>query len=263
MLNLKIIKLIQGLFRTGDLVGISIITWYSKCLSLKKVRMISVLKFILQLNQQYIKNNLINLQKTFWDKVTEEQIFMGMNLKLMLNRMVLLNLDNLFLLYFDVNCWDAVLKKIKCNSIKNVKSERDNVEEIVEIKSYFPGSTEVLYLDDTIINFVLYNYVVIGKLIKDYSFLHSVNQRKFVRQWPGRPGFSPRSSHTKTQKMVLDASLLNTQHYKVRIKGKVEQSREWVAPSPTPWCSSYRKGSLWVTLDFGRHLYFTYDCFGG
>ena len=26
--------------------------------------------------------------------------------------------------------------------------------------------------------------------------------------------------------MVLDTSLLNTQHYKVRIKGKVEQSRE-------------------------------------
>ncbi len=38
--------------------------------------------------------------------------------------------------------------------------------------------------------------------------------------------------------MVLDASLLNTQHYKVRIKGKVEQSREGVAPSPTPWSSS-------------------------
>ena len=30
----------------------------------------------------------------------------------------------------------------------------------------------------------------------------------------------------KTQKMVLDTALLNTQHYKVRIKGKVEQSRE-------------------------------------
>ena len=30
----------------------------------------------------------------------------------------------------------------------------------------------------------------------------------------------------KTQKMVLDASLLNTQQYKVGIKGKVEQSRE-------------------------------------
>ena len=30
----------------------------------------------------------------------------------------------------------------------------------------------------------------------------------------------------KTQKMVLDASLLNTQQYKVGIKGKVKQSRE-------------------------------------
>ena len=29
-----------------------------------------------------------------------------------------------------------------------------------------------------------------------------------------------------TQKMVLDGTLLNTQHSKVRIKGKVEQSRE-------------------------------------
>ena len=58
--------------------------------------------------------------------------------------------------------------------------------------------------------------------------------------------------------MVFDASWLNTQHYKVRIKGKVEQSREGVAPSPTPWCSSYRKGNLWVTLDYGRQLYFFY-----
>ena len=55
--------------------------------------------------------------------------------------------------------------------------------------------------------------------------------------------------------MVLDASLLSTQHYKVRIKGKVEQSRKGVAPSPTHWCSSYRKGSLRVTLDYGRQLY--------
>ena len=30
----------------------------------------------------------------------------------------------------------------------------------------------------------------------------------------------------KIQKMVLDVYLLSTQHYKVRIKGKVEQSRK-------------------------------------
>ena len=79
-----------------------------------------------------------------------------------------------------------------------------------------------------------------------------------VRQWPGRPGFNPRSSHTKDSKNGTWCPLLNTQHYKVRIKGKVEQSREGVAPSPTHWCSSYRKGSLRVTLDYGRQLYFTY-----
>ena len=31
----------------------------------------------------------------------------------------------------------------------------------------------------------------------------------------------------KKKKKVLNASLLNTQHYMVWIKGKVEQSREW------------------------------------
>ena len=75
---------------------------------------------------------------------------------------------------------------------------------------------------------------------------------------PGDLGSIPGRVIPKTQKMVLDASLLNTQHYKVRIKGKVEQSREGVAPSPTLWCSSYRKGSLRVTLDYGRQLYFLF-----
>ena len=39
---------------------------------------------------------------------------------------------------------------------------------------------------------------------------------------PGDLGSIPGRVIPKTQKMVLDASLLNTQHYKVRIKGKVE-----------------------------------------
>ena len=42
----------------------------------------------------------------------------------------------------------------------------------------------------------------------------------------GRPGFNSRSCPTKDFKMVLDTSLFNTQLYKVRIKGKIEQSRE-------------------------------------
>ena len=37
----------------------------------------------------------------------------------------------------------------------------------------------------------------------------------------------------KIPKIVLDASLLNTQHYKVRIKGKVEQPRERSSSLPS------------------------------
>ena len=43
---------------------------------------------------------------------------------------------------------------------------------------------------------------------------------------PGDLSSIPGRVIPKTQKMVLDAPLLNTQHCKVRIKGKVEQSRE-------------------------------------
>ena len=43
---------------------------------------------------------------------------------------------------------------------------------------------------------------------------------------PGKLGSIPGRVIPNTKKMVLDASLLNTQHYKVRIKGKVEQSWE-------------------------------------
>ena len=42
----------------------------------------------------------------------------------------------------------------------------------------------------------------------------------------GDMGSIPGRVIRKTLKMVLDASLQNTQQYKVRIKGKVEQSRE-------------------------------------
>ena len=46
-------------------------------------------------------------------------------------------------------------------------------------------------------------------------------------------------SYQRLKKMVLDASLLNTQHYKIRNKGKVEQSRERSSVLPTPLSCSY------------------------
>ena len=49
---------------------------------------------------------------------------------------------------------------------------------------------------------------------------------------PGDRGSIPGWVIPKTQKMVLNATLLNTQHYKVWIKVKVEQSREWSSALP-------------------------------
>ena len=43
---------------------------------------------------------------------------------------------------------------------------------------------------------------------------------------PEEPGSIPGQVIPKTLKIVLISALLNTQQYKVRIKGKVEQSRK-------------------------------------
>ena len=72
---------------------------------------------------------------------------------------------------------------------------------------------------------------------------------------PGDLGSIPGRVIPKTQKMVLDAILLNTQHYKVLSRVKWSNPGKGVTPSPTPWCSSYRKGILRVTLNYGRQLY--------
>ena len=49
---------------------------------------------------------------------------------------------------------------------------------------------------------------------------------KVFANGPGNLGSIPGRIIPKTLIMVLDTSLLNTQQYKVRIKCKVEQSRE-------------------------------------
>ena len=61
-------------------------------------------------------------------------------------------------------------------------------------------------------------WFVVGKWRKRKRKKKSVLRR----EEPGERGSIPGRVIPKTQKMVLSAALLNTQHYKVRIKGKVE-----------------------------------------
>ena len=48
--------------------------------------------------------------------------------------------------------------------------------------------------------------------------------------------------------MVLYDALLNTQQYEVRIKGKVEQSREWSSALPDTSVVAIEKGAFGSTL---------------
>ena len=57
-----------------------------------------------------------------------------------------------------------------------------------------------------------------------YRFIDLVD--RVFANGPGDLGSIPGRVIPKTLKMVLDTSLLNTQQYKVRTKGKVERSRE-------------------------------------
>ena len=59
--------------------------------------------------------------------------------------------------------------------------------------------------------------------------------------------------------MVLDASLLNTLHYKLRIKGKVEQSRERSNAFPNTFgVVAIKKAALgWQSTTVPKFTYFT------
>ena len=74
----------------------------------------------------------------------------------------------------------------------------------------------------------------------------------------GDQGSIPGQVIPKTQKMILDVALLNTQHYKVQIKGKWSNPGKGVAPSPTLWWSSNWKGSIQVVFNNGLTTYFIY-----
>ena len=77
--------------------------------------------------------------------------------------------------------------------------------------------------------------------------------------WPGDWGSILGQVIPKTQKMVLDAALLNTQHYKVSIKGKVEQSRvggvedieKGAFRSPSTKVTSF----TYIKVKIGNHIY--------
>ena len=82
--------------------------------------------------------------------------------------------------------------------------------------------------------------VVDGHQRAPFSIAATTSPRPLANTLPPRSiGSIPGHVIPKTLKMVFDTSLLNIQQYKVRIKGKVERSREKSKPSPTLRCGTY------------------------
>ena len=77
----------------------------------------------------------------------------------------------------------------------------------------------------------MYIYVCIYIYMYVYMYIYIYMYILFANG-PGDLGSIPGRVIPKTLKMELDTTLLNTQHYKVRFKGKVEQSREWSSALP-------------------------------
>ena len=72
-------------------------------------------------------------------------------------------------------------------------------------------------------------------------------------------------SYQRLKKMILDAALLNTQYYKVRIKGKVEPFREWSSALSCTSVVAIEKGAfespLTKVANFTYYLPYIYNIF--
>ena len=101
-----------------------------------------------------------------------------------------------------------------CHQVKNVSRQECSCNKFVDISS--SGRSNDVYVIKGIPTCLLNRSI--GLVVR--VFANNPEERSSIlgRVIP------------KTQKMILDASLLNTQHYTIWIKGKVEQSRESSSP---------------------------------
>ena len=67
------------------------------------------------------------------------------------------------------------------------------------------------------------------------------------------------TSYQRLRKWYLIPPSITLSNIRHVSRVKWSNPEKGVASSPTPWCSSYWKGSLLVALDYGRQLYFTFS----
>ena len=115
------------------------------------------------------------------------------------------------------SCW-RITRDVNNTEHDNQESEKSYVGSYVN---------EGLISDVCSLNHYMKNIVCLG------VFNHVIGPAvRVFANGPGDLGSILGRVIPKTLKMELDTTLLNTQHYKVRFKGKVEQSWEWSSALP-------------------------------
>ena len=130
-------------------------------------------------------------------------------------------LDGCFCHLITQEDWNAI-KKLKKYLLATIVEGDQKAPFLIATALRCRGRAHLFSLDCSSLPLIrtLYCWV----LSKEVS---SIIFKVFGMTWSGiLLGWVFANGHTKTLKMVLDISLLNTQQYKVRIKGKVEQSGE-------------------------------------
>ena len=120
----------------------------------------------------------------------------------------------------------------------------NNPRRLICHKTKKPNQTIYIYI---------YIYIIITSYFLTFIFSDVIGMKvRVFANGPGQLGSIPGRVRPKTQKMVLDVLTHSILRYGWRVK--LSNPRKGVAHSSTPWCSSYWKGSLRVTLDYGRQL---------
>ena len=96
--------------------------------------------------------------------------------------------------------------------------------------------------------------MTLGYILLNYCLLSAMARETLVQ--------SQIASYQILKKWYLMPPCLTLSIIRYRSRVKRSNPGKGVAPSPIPWCSSYRKGSLWVILGYGRQFldttYFTF-----
>ena len=140
----------------------------------------------------------------------------------------------------------------------NKPSKHDEPEYWLNRSFFLPTISPVKRFADKVLRSVYSNLIYLNLLLScipahthTHTHSHSYRSGRVLANGPGDWGSIPGRVIPKTGKTVLIASLLNTQHYKIRIKGKWGGPGKVVTHSLTPRCGSFWKGSLQFTLDKG------------